>query len=69
MHHDDPESHDTDDGSPIDTLEHAAIIINAYVSQGRIGPTRADDFEVETLLAHLSILVHRMEAEARKRSR
>ncbi|RLM26487.1 hypothetical protein BIY29_05350 [Brenneria alni] len=55
------------DGTSINTLEDAAIIINSFVCQGRIGPARPDDFEAESILAHLSILVHQVEAGARKR--
>ena len=48
---------DTDDATPIDTLEIAAIVVSAFVSQGRIGPTNLDDHEAETLLAQLAVVV------------
>lgn len=54
----------SEDGSiVIDSLEIAAVVINGYVSQGRIGPTSPSDCEVETLLAQLSILVLQYERE------
>lgn len=47
--------------APIETLEHAAVIIAGFVAQGRIGPSREDDYEAETLLAHLAVLVRAQE--------
>lgn len=52
---------DTDDATPIDTLEIAAIVVSAFVSQGRIGPINLDDHEAETLLAQLAMVVRQQE--------
>lgn len=44
-------------GTPIETLDNAAIIVAALVSQGRIAPVRESDLEARTLLNHLVRLV------------
>ncbi len=46
---------------PIETIEHAAYVISCFVNQGRIGPTHEDDFEVESILALLCLLVQQQE--------
>jgi hypothetical protein len=57
-----------EDGSiVIDTLEIAALVINAYVRQGQIGPTSPADHGAETVLAQLSILVHQYERECERK--
>lgn len=48
------------DDDPIETFEHAAQIVALYVAQGRIGPTREHDHEVETLLSHF-LLLHKQQ--------
>jgi hypothetical protein len=55
-----------DDGINLDTLDNLALVISGYVTMGRIGPTQPDDYEVETLLAQLAVVVHRIELEAMK---
>lgn len=52
---------DAPDINSIDTIEVAAIIISGFVLQGRIGPTNANDYEAETLLAQLAVFVRQQE--------
>lgn len=54
-------SHDHDQGNEVSDLHHAAIILVAYILQGRIRPTHDGDMETETLLAHLVLLAGQQE--------
>lgn len=48
---------------PIETLEHAALIVAAFVAQGRIGPLRLGDREAESLLAALTLIAQKVEPQ------
>jgi hypothetical protein len=42
-------------------LVSIAIVLAGYAVQGRIGPSRPGDYDAETLLAQLAVLVRRLE--------
>ena len=48
------------ENDPIETIEHAAIVISGLALQGRI-VSAPEDHEAETMLALLTILVKKQE--------
>lgn len=59
--HDEDDEFDELGPVPVETIDQLAVLISFYALKGRIGPTHEDDFEVESVLAQLSLLVQQQE--------